>query len=236
MLTLFSIDEILLPKYMNRSSNFRGLESVVIYSQMLTHFAFIFRSLLNVRWAGFHDPHSGMQNFVYCIGTALGLCDVLSWQSALDETSTVVTGVNLPSNKLLYVTVKGFNNVGLNITASSSGFLIDDTPPIIQSEPRLLNSDNTEVMTKVMTTADCSLLHVHWSFKDDESPIVEQFIRIHPHTSGMISLKNMLLPPLSRTTIQLKEKEWLQVNSFINTGCLKNVISFEMFRVFQKNE
>ncbi|XP_036362221.1 uncharacterized protein LOC115216576 [Octopus sinensis] len=176
------------------------------------------QSTLNIQWTGFYDPHSSMQKFEYCIGKKPFLCDILQWQPALLTTSVVALNLNLPLDTLLYASVMGYNNVGLTSTGSSAGFYIDKTPPKVLMPPKVLNLHKLSTNGSVFYTTDSSVLSLEWSFKDDESPIVDRFLMLYPHHSGTTFSKEFQLPPMDHATLVLKGEDRLQDGSLYNVS------------------
>ncbi|GAB1603526.1 uncharacterized protein LOC115216576 [Argonauta hians] len=176
------------------------------------------QSSLDIQWIGFYDPHSSMHKFEYCIGKLAFTCDVLQWEPALLTTSVVALNLNLPLNTLLYVTVKGYNNVGLTSTGSSIGFYIDKTPPKVLMPPKVLNLEKMTPNGTVFYTRDSSVLSLEWSFEDHESPIVDQSLTLHPHHSATTFASEFKLPPMNNATLVLKGKDRLQDGLLYNVS------------------
>ena len=85
---------------------------------------------LSASWSS-QDTETGIKKYSYCLGTQLGLDDVVGW------TDTVANGVNLTALNLInggkyYFSVRATNNVGLQSSiGTSDGIIIDITPPLL---------------------------------------------------------------------------------------------------------
>lgn len=120
---------------------------------------------LSARWEGFQDKESGISLYEICIGSIPGLCDVSEFKSVGLANSTIVSNLNLAHNTTYYTTVRATNGAGQTAFASSSGILIDLTPPI-GSKLR----DGEDFDTDVTTQG--SFVSANWDeFHDPESGI-----------------------------------------------------------------
>ncbi|MCX7862293.1 MAG: glycosyl hydrolase family 18 protein [Bacteroidales bacterium] len=70
-------------------------------------------------WDEFDDPHSGIAEYWYSIGTQPGLADVLSWTNNATHTYFSIT-LALQINQTYYINIKAKNNAGLWSTVYSS--------------------------------------------------------------------------------------------------------------------
>ena len=83
-------------------------------------------------WDAFHDLESDVIKYTWCAGTQKGLCDVAMETSVGDRTSVgqQITPP-LPAGIKIFVTVRAFNKAGASTSASSDGFEIDNTAPLL---------------------------------------------------------------------------------------------------------
>ena len=83
-------------------------------------------------WDAFHDLESDVIKYTWCAGTQKGLCDVVMETSVGDRTSVgqQITPP-LPAGIKIFVTVRAFNKAGASTSASSDGFEIDNTAPLL---------------------------------------------------------------------------------------------------------
>ena len=98
-------------------------------------FYYSFRTSIAAHWFGFHDPHSGLHHFEWCVGTTVGDCDVIEYETIHKSTIVSKAGVSLPTGTPLFMTVMMFNNVNMNSTRTSNAFIVDETPPEFTTAP-----------------------------------------------------------------------------------------------------
>jgi len=87
---------------------------------------------LSANWSDSSDTETGITQYWYCIGTSLGLCDVVNWTSAGTATSTTITGLTLVEGTTYYVNVKAENGIGLfSDIATTDGVTVDTGNPVL---------------------------------------------------------------------------------------------------------
>jgi hypothetical protein len=163
------------------------------------------RESVHIRWIGYEDPQSGIDHYEYCLGTKPLLCDALSFQPCLLESSIIKTGLNLTHGNSYYASVKAFNRVGLSVTTVSDSFTIDNTPPVIIET----STFHTDGMAGLEAQWDRSVLKVTWKFIDDESKIAFHIITLKTHHEGHTPVEHMHLGNVDSLTIGLNETKWL---------------------------
>jgi len=78
------------------------------------------------------DPDTGIAEYLYAIGTAPYLDNVLGWTSAGASTSVTVPGLSLVPGSTYYINVKAKNTAGLwSVVGSSDGIMLIQTSPVI---------------------------------------------------------------------------------------------------------
>lgn len=77
---------------------------------------------LSFQWQA-SDPHSGINEYLYAIGTAPGDSNVLPWTSNGTQQQLTLSSLNLNVNTIYYITVRAINNAGLTAEMSSDGFV-----------------------------------------------------------------------------------------------------------------
>lgn len=84
---------------------------------------------LHATW-GSADPETGIAEYHYCIGTAAGVCDTVSWTSMGTQTETTKTGLSLVDGETYYVSVKARNGADhWSAVGVSDGIAVDRLPP-----------------------------------------------------------------------------------------------------------
>ena len=117
---------------------------------------------LNASWTS-SDPHSGIAEYQYAIGTSAGAADVVGWTSVGTTASVTRNDITLIGGTTYYFAVKARNKAGLwSSIGTSDGITCDGTPP---TTPVVIDDG--------AYTADASKLHAAWSSNDPESGIVE---------------------------------------------------------------
>ncbi|KAI8487523.1 hypothetical protein Bbelb_347570 [Branchiostoma belcheri] len=115
------------------------------------------RTTLGAHWFGFHDPHSGLSHYEWRAGTTPGGDDIYS-TARLHLTELVhISQLDppLPLNQTVYVTVRAYNKAGLYVERTSSGFRIDETPPVMVKEPQFDVIQGTIVPGSQRISAEC---------------------------------------------------------------------------------
>ena len=95
-----------------------------------------FSGVISAHWFGFHDPHSGIHHYEWCIGTTAGACEVRDWENIQKSDIVSRSGLSLPSSSQLFVSLKAVNNVGLEVVRSSDPTIVDTTPPVFTVNPQ----------------------------------------------------------------------------------------------------
>ncbi|HUT99245.1 MAG TPA: lectin-like protein, partial [bacterium] len=86
---------------------------------------------LYASWTVAGDTTSGIDRYEYCIGTALGSCDVAGWTDNFLLTEVTRMGLALAENQSYFVGVRAYNGAGLYLEAWSDGILVDSKGPVI---------------------------------------------------------------------------------------------------------
>ena len=77
----------------------------------------------------FEDAESGVIEYRVGLGTTPSVANVKRFCSVGSQTNFTITGLNLESGRVYYVTVLGCNGVGMCVKASSNGATVDYVPP-----------------------------------------------------------------------------------------------------------
>ena len=162
---------------------------------------------MEIFWTGFTDPQSGLDHFEACIGTVPGKCDVTSNFNCLLASSHIKTGLDLPKNTDLYVTITAYNKVNMNMSEASNHFRVDSSPPIIQTKPKFFR--NYTSFENVSAQWEKSLLRIYWKFIDHESPIVRHVVTLVTHHEGHTPVEHVEIGLENKLTISLDDKHWL---------------------------
>ncbi len=81
---------------------------------------------LSANWANSSDPHSGLTEYFYAIGTSQGATDVVNWTSNALNTSITRSGLSLTINQMYYFSVRAIDGAGLMTSQfNSDGQLVD---------------------------------------------------------------------------------------------------------------
>ncbi|MFN2167357.1 MAG: cohesin domain-containing protein, partial [Anaerolineae bacterium] len=117
---------------------------------------------LHATWAS-ADPETGIAEYHYCLGTAAGSCDTVSWTSMGTLTETTKTGLNLVDGETYFVNVKARNGADhWSAVGASDGITVDRLPPpvitAVQPISGVRNADVTLTLTGTgFTTATARL-------------------------------------------------------------------------------
>lgn len=139
-------------------------------------------SSVEIFWAGFEDPQSGIHHFEACIGTSAGLCNIAPVFNCLLASSHIKTNLNMPENTDLYVTVTAYNNNNQSVSRSSQYFRADSSAPVAVEKPVFIKdfvSHRNHFAQWVK-----SVLRISWKFIDLYSPIVRHVVTVVTHHEG----------------------------------------------------
>ena len=92
---------------------------LTVLNPLGSKFQFI-SSDLQARWNGFSDSESGIKEYLICVGTEPGLCDVTELTAVGNITQFTWFGLSLVHNEEYFVSMKAANNADLfsNFTSS----------------------------------------------------------------------------------------------------------------------
>ena len=112
-------------------------------------------------WWGFHDSHSGIYYYEWRVGSTPGAGDIIPTNIVHLRQMAFRFLINpLPSNDIIYITVRAYNKAGLWVEATSNGFMVDESPPeIIQSVSRVNDLGVIVVGSQVCSIYLC--LHIY---------------------------------------------------------------------------
>ncbi len=117
---------------------------------------------LHAAWTS-SDPHSGIQEYQYAIGTTVGGIDIVGWTSTGTTTEVTKAGLSLTDGTTYYFSVKARNGAGAWSTAGDSdGIAVDTSAPTAP----VVTDDGAY-------TTDVTSLHATWTGSESESGIDE---------------------------------------------------------------
>ena len=181
---------------------------------------FFCSSSVELFWAGFEDPHSGIAHFEACLGTRPGSCNIVPVFDCLLASSHIKTGLNMPENTALFATVTAYNKNNGSVSKSSDHFKVDSTPPEILQKPTFLKNFTT--FKHATAQWEKSVLRISWKFVDLESPILRHVVTLVTHHQGHTPIENLELGSEDRLTISLDPNHWLHngdVYKVLVTSC-----------------
>ncbi|MCX8143191.1 MAG: N-acetylmuramoyl-L-alanine amidase [Bacteroidia bacterium] len=83
---------------------------------------------LSANWGTSTDPHSGLSQYWYSVGTSAGSTNIINWTNAWANTLVTVNIPSIAHGTTYYFSVKAENGAGLQSTVvSSNGQLVDTT-------------------------------------------------------------------------------------------------------------
>ncbi|HET6245709.1 MAG: T9SS type A sorting domain-containing protein [Bacteroidetes bacterium] len=81
---------------------------------------------LSANWLPSFDPHSGLEKYLYSIGTSAGLADVVNWTDNSINSFVTHTGLSLTHGQTYYFSIQAINEAGLLSSISNSdGQIVD---------------------------------------------------------------------------------------------------------------
>ncbi len=129
---------------------------------------------LHATWTTSSDPHSGILEYQYAIGTSIGGSNIVDWTSTGLSTAVTKTGLSLIDGATYYFSVRARNGSDMYSSAGNSdGITAEGSPP------------TTPVVTDdgAYTTSSTSL-HASWTSSDPQSGIVEYQYAIGTSVGG----------------------------------------------------
>ncbi|XP_019633113.1 PREDICTED: uncharacterized protein LOC109476570 [Branchiostoma belcheri] len=141
-------------------------------------------SSLAAHWYGFNDPHSGLAYYEWRAGTTPGGSNILGLTRLHLTNVAVKTGLSLPVNTLIYVTVKAYNRVGMSVETTSNGFRVDTSAPTVTTA---VHFDHTHGSFVSGTQTWRSGVKIKWRFDDSESLVVDQHVSLSNHHGAEVA-------------------------------------------------
>jgi len=152
----------------------------------------------SANWTPANDPHSGLAQYMFGLGSAPGLDDIAPMSSNGVNFAATLSGLNLNWGDTIYFTVYAINNAGIvSGTISSDGFLVydptTDLPLQFVSSLHVYPNPASDVLN-VQTTKQDSFV---WFVFDSQGRLVlsgknndgEKAIDISSLTSGVYLIK-----------------------------------------------
>ncbi|KAK3103765.1 hypothetical protein FSP39_021725 [Pinctada imbricata] len=154
------------------------------------------QTYIGAKWYGFVDPQSGMYKYQWRVGTTPGGDDLMA---PVDIHLTQVAAkpnlnISLPEGNRIYITVRGFNKAGLYTDATSDGFTIDISAPVIASGPIFSSLFSATGNSQFFRNT----IKVEWTVGDDQSYIERQYLSIKSHRGGEFNLASTSVNGISR--------------------------------------
>ncbi|XP_063399976.1 uncharacterized protein LOC134684607 [Mytilus trossulus] len=156
------------------------------------------RSYISAKWYGFQDPQSGIEKYVWRAGTTKGGDDVMAPVELHITQVAAVPNLSplLPVEKTIYITVRVYNRAGLWSEASSNGFKVDDTVPVITG-PTFPQNFGLNGLTQIYRTT----MKVEWTAEDTQSHIERQYLSVKSHIGGQFELSSVQVNGIVRNYI-----------------------------------
>ncbi|XP_064635756.1 uncharacterized protein LOC135492940 [Lineus longissimus] len=150
---------------------------------------------IGCKWWGFNDPESGIDHYQWWAGTTSGGDNVVSATYVGPTGLAFKTGVSLPIDTRIYITVKATNHLGLSSQRTSNGFIVDSTAPSFTMKPRLFNEAGSGAAD---TQIYRSTLKAVWQSQDAESHVKDQYISLYTHLNGELTAPTVHIPGTAR--------------------------------------
>ncbi|XP_063415906.1 uncharacterized protein LOC134697555 [Mytilus trossulus] len=160
------------------------------------------KNFISAKWYGFDDAQSGLEKYEWRVGTKPGYDDIVpTIELHLTETAALLDSssynLSLPINTRMYITVRAYNKAGLWAESSSSGFSVDDTPPVLSKVPTFSNDFGITDLTQIYRTT----MKVEWEVEDAESFIKRQYLSIKSHIGGEFMLSSQPVNGIARSYV-----------------------------------
>ena len=185
----------------------RGSPQVCSLKDKLVFYYVHFSSSVEIFWTGFEDPQSGMNHYEACLETSPNTCNFVPMFNCLLSSSHFKSGLNMPVNTNLFVTVKGYNKNNQSVAKTSNYFIVDPTPPEILMAPKFVTDYTSS--DKITVQSEKSVINLIWKFSDSESPVVRHIVTLATHHEGHTPVEHVELGKVNRLTINTDGKNWL---------------------------
>ena len=139
-------------------------------------------------WFGTSDKESGIQKYMFGVGSAEGIDNIIELSEISGDDSSVSVGTDsnfaLTHDTVLYATLVTVNNVGLQSFIYSGPMRIDDTPPVsgwvielpdfievnVGLQETVSDSSNITKVSDIICQRDITKVEIAWEeFTDEES-------------------------------------------------------------------
>ncbi len=128
---------------------------------------------LHATWTASSDPHSGIQEYQYAIGTSVGGNNIVDWTTTGMSTAVTKTGLSLVDGTTYYFSVKSRNGCRCRGTAGNSdGITMASDPP------------STPVVTDDGDYTLPDMLHATWVVANPHGAIMEYQLSIGTSVGG----------------------------------------------------
>ena len=155
--------------------------------------------MVGCKWFGFHDAHSSIARYEWCVGTVPGKDDLVPWTDTFTEEMAIKTGLaSSSSSRRIYTSVRAYNKAGLSSMTSSDGFVVDSTPPTIHTSP-FFNTTTRSV--KPDTQYSSSIVQTSWRFDDQQSPVTRHTVTISTRDSVTPAAEPIVLGSQRQTSV-----------------------------------
>ncbi|CAH1250566.1 Hypp8875 [Branchiostoma lanceolatum] len=141
-------------------------------------------SSLAAHWYGFNDPHSGLSHYEWRAGTTPGGSDILGVTQLHLTNVAVKTGLSLPVDTMIFITVTAYNHVGMSVETTSNGFRVDTSAPTVTTA---VHFDHTHGSLVSATQTWRSAVKIKWRFDDSESLVVDQHVSLSNHHGAEVA-------------------------------------------------
>lgn len=152
---------------------------------------------------GFSDPESGISFYEWCIGTVKDGCNLRNFTRIYDAQYVYHNLQNdepLPLSIKLYLTIRAWNNVGMTMTSSADGFIVDISPPVFIHP---VNYDFTQGSVYDNSTIARNSIKVTWNSSDPESIVTSHIVTVY--NEGAVQNITSLVMSGSENTLVLTE-------------------------------
>ncbi|XP_078585869.1 uncharacterized protein LOC144867679 [Branchiostoma floridae x Branchiostoma japonicum] len=151
------------------------------------------RTTVRAHWFNFHDPHTGISHYEWRVGTGRGSGDVFPSRRLHLTEQAFASGLDTPLSLgiPLFVTVRAYNKAGLWAERSSNGFIVDNSPPSVVTDPKI---DSTAGSVITGTQVWRGTLRATWDFVDHESPLQYHIVSLYTHHQSDLTTEPVRLP------------------------------------------
>ncbi|XP_046568758.1 uncharacterized protein LOC124277142 [Haliotis rubra] len=172
--------------------------------------------MICAQWVDFYDPESGIDSYLWGVGTTAGADDILPFTNFTHQVKSWCNVTTLHHNTTYYSTVVAFNGAinQKEIQATSNGVLVDITPPLLG-----FVQDGPDIVNDVEFSSQTATIESAWAnFTDPESHVQEYTMMVYVNDELKKKFHIGSMTSYTDHTIDTKHKDHVRVQVTATNG------------------